>query len=138
MMAGDDFQRSLSIATSAGWDTDCNAGNVGCLNGIRLGLAGIEAGANLRSPVSDRLYAVSADGGECLSDAVRETRKIMAAAAALRNEHVQLPTARFAFEFSGSTQGFTLHPGCGVEQSVSGLSNVGDGLTIGCFGEHLC
>jgi len=131
MMAGDDFQRSLSIATSAGWDTDCNAGNVGCLNGIRLGLAGIEAGANLRSPVSDRLYAVSADGGECLSDAVRETRKIMAAAAALRNEHVQLPTARFAFEFSGSTQGFTLHPGCGVEQSVSGLSNVGDGLTIG-------
>ena len=29
------------IACSSGWDTDCNSGNVGCLNGIRLGLEGL-------------------------------------------------------------------------------------------------
>lgn len=39
----DDFQRSLMITVTAGWDTDCNAGNVGCLLGIKNGLAGIDA-----------------------------------------------------------------------------------------------
>ena len=34
ILGGDDFQKSISIAASAAWDTDCNAGNVGALNGI--------------------------------------------------------------------------------------------------------
>src|SRR5258708_35805747 len=29
----DDFRRALMIANTAGWDTDCNSGNVGCLMG---------------------------------------------------------------------------------------------------------
>ncbi len=41
LMGGDDFNKSIMIAASAVWDTDCNAGNVGCLNGIRLGLEGM-------------------------------------------------------------------------------------------------
>ena len=36
----DDFRRSLMIVNTAGWDTDCNSGNVGCLLGIKNGLAG--------------------------------------------------------------------------------------------------
>ena len=31
----DDFQQSLMICNTSGWDTDCNAGNVGCLLGIK-------------------------------------------------------------------------------------------------------
>ena len=63
---GDDFGRSLmTIANTAGWDTDCNSGNVGCLLGIKNGLAGIDAGKatgrDWRGPVADRL--LSADGG---------------------------------------------------------------------------
>ena len=49
IMGGDDFQKACMIACSAGWDTDCNSGNVGCLNGIRLGLDGFTKGADLRS-----------------------------------------------------------------------------------------
>jgi hypothetical protein len=30
----DDFSRALMIANTAGWDTDCNSGNVGCLIGF--------------------------------------------------------------------------------------------------------
>ncbi len=123
LKGGDDFQNSISIATSAGWDTDCNAGNVGCLNGIRLGLAALNSGADLRAPVADRMYVVSADGGECISDAVLETRKILEAAAALHQERVEQPTARYAFEYPGSTQGFMLHPACTVHQAVKRVRN---------------
>ena len=35
LLFGDDnFQKSLMIANTAGWDTDCNSGNVGCILGI--------------------------------------------------------------------------------------------------------
>jgi ADP-ribosylglycohydrolase len=36
----DDFQKSLMIVNTSGWDTDCNSGNLGCLLGIKNGLAG--------------------------------------------------------------------------------------------------
>lgn len=106
-MAGDDFQKSIMIAASAGWDTDCNAGNVGCLNGIRLGLEGLSKGPDYRKSVSDRMYVVSADGGSCVTDAVIETRKIVKAAYALNGEEIPPKMKRYSFEYPGSTQGFT-------------------------------
>lgn len=109
LMAGDDFQKSVSIASTAGWDTDCNAGNVGCLNGIRLGLAGIDNGIDFWTEVADRLYVVTSDGGSCISDAVQETRKLVKAAAVLHGENVCIPKERFAFEYPGSLQGFHLY-----------------------------
>jgi ADP-ribosylglycohydrolase len=139
ILGGDDFQKSLAIAASAGWDTDCNCGNLGALNGIRLGLDGIEAGADLRSAVADRLYVCTADGGECVTDAAREARSLIRAAAALRGEAADVPKARFAFEFPGSTQGFVPYPGCADEQALSSLGNSsecgpGRGLALGYRG----
>ena len=49
-----DFQRTLMIVNTCGWDTDCNSGNVGCLMGIKDGLAGLETGPDYRGPVADR------------------------------------------------------------------------------------
>ncbi|MDO5689430.1 MAG: ADP-ribosylglycohydrolase family protein [Tissierellia bacterium] len=107
LLGGDDFQKSISIASSAAWDTDCNAGNVGAFNGIRLGLAGIEAGLDYRSPVADRMYVVNSDGGSVVSDAVIESKKILIAAAKLAGEEApSLSASRFSFEFPGATQGF--------------------------------
>ena len=67
LLYGDgDFGRTLAIVTTAGWDTDCNAGNIGCLMGIRGGLPGIDVtrdGTDWRGPVADRLYLPTADGG---------------------------------------------------------------------------
>ena len=106
LLGKDSFARSLMIAVSAGWDTDCNAGNVGCFNGIRLGLDALTSEVDFRTPVADRLFVVTADGGEAISDAVRETRKIVRAAALTTGETITLPKQRFAFEHRGSVQGF--------------------------------
>ena len=73
LLYGDgDFRRSLMIANTSGRDTDCNAGNVGCILGVRNGLSAIEECPDLRVPPGDLLFLSSADGGRCVSDAARE------------------------------------------------------------------
>jgi ADP-ribosylglycohydrolase len=109
LLYGDgDFQRSLLIANTSGWDTDCNSGNVGCLLGIRGGLAGLEAGPDWRGPVADRLYLSSADGGRAITDAVTETYHVVNSGRALAGVPPLAPKggARFHFELPGSVQGF--------------------------------
>ncbi len=104
----DDFQKSLMIVNTCGWDTDCNSGNVGCLLGIKNGLAGIESGPDFRGPVADRLYLPTADGGRAISDAVRESVEIVNIGRALAGEPPLAPKAgaRFHFDLPGSVQGF--------------------------------
>lgn len=46
-----DFARTIEIATMCGWDTDCNAGNVGTVLGVFCGLEGIPA--RYRKPMND-------------------------------------------------------------------------------------
>ena len=62
LYGGGNFDESLMVANTAGYDTDCNAGNVGCLLGIRGGLAALTGGYDWRTPVNDRLYLPAADG----------------------------------------------------------------------------
>jgi len=109
----DNFQKSLMIANTAGWDTDCNSGNVGCLMGVKLGLAGVNAGPDWRGPVADRMYLPTADGGRCVTDAARESLSIIKAARILSGEEFKAPKngARFHFEFAGSVQGFVPEKG---------------------------
>ena len=45
------FDRTIEIATMAGWDTDCNAGNVGSIMGVACGLDKIPE--HYRTPVGD-------------------------------------------------------------------------------------
>jgi ADP-ribosylglycohydrolase len=125
LLGGDSFERSITIASSSAWDTDCNAGNAGCFNGIRLGIEGIDRGRDYRSAVADRLYAVSSDGGETISDAVKESRKIIRAAAKKRRQEYDEPEERYAFEFPGSLQGFTVCPLVPAEgQGIIKIENI--------------
>jgi ADP-ribosylglycohydrolase len=126
ILGGDDFQKGLKIAVSSGWDTDCNAGNLGCLNGIRLGIEALQQGPDFRGPVADLMYVVSADGGECLSDAVIETRRVRRTQAALSGLAYHSPAARFAFEYPGSVQGFQPCPRHDGRQAVSAVGNLND------------
>ena len=71
LYAPDDFSKAQTIVCTSGWDTDCNAGNVGCLMGAMLGLEGIDAGGKWRGPLADRMLISSADGGYSINDAVR-------------------------------------------------------------------
>jgi ADP-ribosylglycohydrolase len=124
ILGRDNVQEGLKIAVSSGWDTDCNAGNLACLNGIRLGIKAFDQGPDFRGPIADLLYVVGADGGECLSDAVLETRHIRRAAAALSGEPYTPPVARFSFEYPGSVQGFQLCPQHDGAQAITGLGNL--------------
>ncbi|MGW0586028.1 hypothetical protein ACWD25_61625, partial [Streptomyces sp. NPDC002920] len=95
-----------------------------CLNGVRLGLDALSEGPDLRTPVADRLLVVTADGGECVSDATREADRIVASAAALAGSEPPPPLPRFTFAHRGSVQGFTgcpYHPGAEVHGTGDGL-----------------
>jgi ADP-ribosylglycohydrolase len=104
----DDFQKSLMIVNTSGWDTDCNSGNVGCLLGIKNGLAGIDAGPDWRGPVADRMYLATADGGRAITDAATEAIHIANSGRTLAGEPpLSIKNgARFHFELPGSVQGF--------------------------------
>jgi ADP-ribosylglycohydrolase len=108
LYGNDDFQQSLMIVNTCGWDTDCNSGNVGALLGIKNGLAGINAGPDWRGPVADRLYVSSADGGRAITDAVTETYHVVNIGRALAGLDPVAPKggARFHWELPGSVQGF--------------------------------
>lgn len=128
----DDFQKTLMITNTAGWDTDCNSGNVGCLMGIKNGLAGIEAGPDWRGPVADRLYLPTAEGGSCVTDAVQVASQVANVGRALAGLPALHPKdgARFHFELPGSLQGFQAGPPSGGNsplalENVSGHSREG-------------
>ncbi len=109
----DDFQRTQMIVNTAGWDTDCNAGNVGCLLGIKNGLAGLDAGPDWRGPVADRLYLPTADGGRAITDAATEAYHVANVGRALAGLPPLRPKdgARFHFELPGAVQGFQAEAG---------------------------
>ena len=128
----DDFQKSLMIVNTSGWDTDCNSGNVGCLLGIKNGLASIDDnGPDWRGPVADKLYLPTADGGRAVSDAVAETYHVVNCARALVGEAPIAPKngAHFHFELSGSTQGFEAEESTEVRGTVSTENVVGHSIT---------
>ncbi|MBD3181297.1 ADP-ribosylglycohydrolase family protein [Candidatus Poribacteria bacterium] len=128
----DDFQKALMITNTSGWDTDCNGGNIGCLMGIKLGLEGINAGPDWRSPVADKLYLPTADGGRTITDAVRESEEIIKAARKLSGTEFtpHKDCARYHFEFPGSVQGFTVEDspesrGTATIENIEGRSSCG-------------
>jgi len=55
-----DFSRTIEIATMSGWDTDCNAGNVGTILGVMAGPEGIPA--RYSGPINDFHAASSISG----------------------------------------------------------------------------
>ncbi|HVX44534.1 MAG TPA: ADP-ribosylglycohydrolase family protein [Mycobacteriales bacterium] len=124
-----DFDRSLMIVNTCGWDTDCNSGNLGALLGIRNGLAAFAGAHDWRGPVADRLYLSTADGGRGITDAVAETDHIVASGRALAGAAAPARTPRFHFSYPGSMQGFTVHSGAAT------LSNPdGSGLRVAATG----
>ena len=128
LYGNDDFQQSLKITNTSGWDTDCNSANVGCIMGIKNGLAGIDAGPDWRTPVADQLYLPTADGGRSISDAVIETYQIVNTGRKLAGQPPLAPKngARFHFSLPGSVQSFRIE-----DSSLLRLENsAGHGLEL--------
>ncbi|MCR6501314.1 ADP-ribosylglycohydrolase family protein [Shinella sp. CPCC 101442] len=125
LYAPHDFQKSQMIINTSGWDTDCNAGNVGCLFGIMNGLDSLEEGPDFRGPIADRMLISSADGGNSINDAVRQAYVLASLGQQLAGGK-PLPApkdgAQFHFSLPGSQQGF--RPQAGL--AVPGATRVGN------------
>lgn len=121
LYAPHDFQQAQMIVNTSGWDTDCNAGNVGCLLGIMNGLDGLNAGPDWRGPIADRLLISSADGGNSINDAVRQAYYLTNIGLQLNGAQVlEAPKggAQFHFSLPGSRQGFQPQLGIGLSSAV--------------------
>ncbi len=99
LYGGDDFQEAMKIVNTSGWDTDCNAGNVGCFLGIKNGLAAFDGPVDWRGPIADRFYMPSADGGRAITDAVRESIEVINLRRRLDGETLLHTQAGRAFSF---------------------------------------
>ncbi len=64
LYGGGDFCRTIEIAAMCGWDTDCNAGNVGTILGVYRGLDGIAD--HYRKPIRDFIVLSGISG--CLNN----------------------------------------------------------------------
>ena len=123
----DNFQEAMKVVNTSGWDTDCNSGNLGCLLGIKNGLAGLDVGSDWRGPVADRLFLAAADGGRAVTDALTEAYHVVNVGRALHKEAPILPKdgARFHFELPGSVQGFRAESEAVTLVNVAGHSRNG-------------
>jgi ADP-ribosylglycohydrolase len=116
-----DFDRSMTIVCTCGYDTDCNAGNLGCLLGIRNGLETFRSGYDWRTPVNDRLYLPAADGHWGMQDAANVALELANIGRVLAGEKRETPKggAKYHFSLPGSTHGFAPSSLCSKGALVS-------------------
>jgi len=129
---GNDFHKALSIACTAGWDTDCNAGNVGAAAALCAGLEHICDTYDFRTPFADRIYVPAADGSCAVSDVLEQALFI----AKIGRRIMKMPEppapkggAKYHFEMPGALHGFM--PAQGEISAVSAAAPEG-------FSGHCC
>ncbi len=127
----DDFQKSLMVTNTAGYDTDCNSGNVGCILATKNGLAALDQSVDWRGPVADRMLIPTADGGGCVTDAVHWAYRVanMGRRLAGAGPVVGKKGERFHFSLPGSTQGFVSDTAPDA-RGAAAVSNTSGRLTI--------
>lgn len=124
-----DLCRTVEIATMAGWDTDCNAGNAGAIAGTFQGLD--ESWEKYRSPINDMVVASGVLGSLNVVDIPTFARELTVFALRLAGREVpdlwaedfERKGVRFDFSLPGSTHGFQ---SAGFNQIVVRGSKGGD------------
>lgn len=116
LLYGDgDFARTVEIATMCGWDTDCNAGNVGTIVGVLAGLDGIPS--RYREPMNDSIVLSGLPGSLNILDIPTFARVVASIGYRLASERIPEAIASalrrgdgergtyFDFTLPGSTHG---------------------------------
>jgi ADP-ribosylglycohydrolase len=113
--SGGDFARAVEIATMCGWDTDCNAGNVGTIAGVLGGLEAIPD--RYRGPINDNIVLSGLPGSLNVLDLPTFSRVLAAIGYRLGGEEPPAAIAEalavgdgeraihFDFALPGSTHG---------------------------------
>lgn len=101
------FTDTMAISTTVGWDTDCNAGNVGSIVGVLVGYQGIEE--KWIDPVNDRLLFSSVVGSENVST-ISEGVDLFVKLNAMNGgyelpEYLKEEGINFHFQYEGSRYG---------------------------------
>lgn len=114
---GNSFRRAQAIINTAGWDTDCNAANVGSVMGVLLGLDGINAEYDFRGPVADRMIVPTADGTSSVTDAMTQAVDLARVGRRVMGWPV-LPPEPIGlwhnFALPGAVQGYSAEAGAGI------------------------
>jgi len=140
LYAPNDFHRALTIVNAAGWDTDCNSGNVGAVMALIVGLDRICEKYDYRSPFADRLLLPTADGSrvatDCLTEALhisRIGRKVMGW------QEVKTPKkgAWHHFEMDGALHGYMADRSCLATSGVTSVKNVSGHSKLGQRSMHI-
>jgi len=111
-----DLPRTVEIATMAGWDTDCNAGNAGAIVGT---LQQVQPGWDkYRKPINDFVVASGVTGTINVVDIPSFARELTVLALRLQGreapalwvEDFERRGVRFDFDAPGATHGFRTEP----------------------------
>jgi len=123
--APNDFRKALSIVNTAGWDTDCNAANVGSVSALVCGLDAMRAPYDFLSPFADRVFIPTADGTLSCPDCVIEAYEIAAIGRRIMKAPALPKRPYFDFSLPGSRQGFMADDPASIE-----VGNKGNGLEL--------
>lgn len=103
------FARTVEIATMCGWDTDCNAGNVGTILGVMCGVDGLLD--HYRKPINDGIILSGISGYLNILDVPTYAKEVALLGYRIAGERVPEELAgsvkdgevHFDFELPGST-----------------------------------
>ena len=132
--APDNFHLSQNIINTAGWDTDCNAANVGAVMGLVVGLDGINQDYEFQLPTADRLLMPTAEGTEGVTDCAIIARKLEAIGRKIMKwpePNVAKNGAWHSFELPGSLHGYMAETGNFNHRNTCEVSNVTGHSTLG-------
>lgn len=112
MLYGQNFNRTVEIATMCGWDTDCNAGNVGTVMGVAHGIEGL--GRHYREPINDSVVLSGISGYLNILDVPTYAKEVAILGYLLAGETAPESLEQsyregevyFDFELPGSTHNF--------------------------------
>lgn len=130
--APDNFLLAQTIVNSCGWDTDCNAANVGSVMALVVGLEHLCADYDFRTPIADRILLPTADGTNSATDCWNEARRMAAIADAVSGARTSTePVADTWMNFAapGAVHGFM--PENETSPTPQNLDGKGLTLTLG-------
>lgn len=124
LYSGGNFGEAIRIATMAGWDTDCNAGNVGAIMGVAVGLAGIDKA--WRAPLNDQLVVASLIGCRNLLDIPACADLFACLGQQLAGVAPSPALPRYHFDYPGATHNFQAEGHRGTVIDLRQRANVGE------------
>lgn len=119
------ISKSVEISIMCGWDTDCNAGNVGTIVGVAKGIDGLED--KYRKPINDMIVASSIAGSLNIVDIPTFTKDLAKIGYKLAGEKIPKSLEKstkyrelfYDFEIPGSTHGFRIESNRGSNKIIN-------------------